>query len=165
PSPAAEDTPETSDEPTPAPLAVPVADATPTPPEKPGEHREATRPLFVHFKELLAEWKTIGPVTWDAGEAVWDRYQALADGLYEKFREFFAELDEEREANFKAREELCAKLEELMASPEADSRETNEAFRESHSAWKAIGAVPHEKREQADALWERFRAVNKAYQE
>src|SRR5690606_14340595 len=61
PPPAAEDTPEASDEPAWGPPDAPVADATPTPPEKPGEHREATRPLFVRFKELLAEWKTIGP--------------------------------------------------------------------------------------------------------
>jgi hypothetical protein len=123
---------------------------------------EATRPLFARFKDLLGEWKAVGPVTWDATEATWDRYHTVADSLYEKFRGFFAELDEEREANFKAKDELCAKLEVLMASPEADSRETSEAFREAHGAWKALGAVPREK---ADALWDRFRAVNKAYQD
>lgn len=152
---------------TPAPpkaAATPVADATPTP-QKNTFNPETARPLFARFKELLGEWKAIGPVTWDATETTWDRYHALADGLYDTFRDFFAELDEEREANFKAKEELCAKLEEFMASPDADSRETSEAFREAHSAWKAIGAVPREKREQADALWERFRAVNKAYQD
>jgi len=142
--------------------AAPVADATPTPPVRRSGNLDATRPLFTRFQELLAEWKAIGPVSWDASEAVWDRYHTLADGLYETFRDFFAELDEEREANFKAKEDLCARLEELMASPDANSRETNEAFREAHSAWKAIGAVPREK---ADALWDRFRAVNKAYQE
>ncbi len=165
-APAAEEGSESPEAPAAAPVAVSVdasgTEATLTPPAKRSGNLEATRPLFVRFKELLGEWKTIGPVTWDATETVWDRYHALADGLYEKFRDFFAELDEEREANFKAKEELCAKLEELMASPEADSRETNEAFREAHSAWKAIGAVPRDK---ADALWERFRAVNKAYQD
>lgn len=126
---------------------------------------DATRPLFARFKELLGEWKAVGPVSWDATEATWDRYHAVADSLYETFRGYFAELDEEREANFRAKDELVTKLEALLASPEAESRETSEAFREAHGAWKALGAVPREKREQADALWERFRAVNKAFQE
>src|SRR5690606_18935499 len=39
---------------------------------------DATRPLFARFKELLGEWKAIGPVTWDATEATWDRYHAVA---------------------------------------------------------------------------------------
>jgi hypothetical protein len=149
-----------------APESTPAleGDATPTSPTQPKltANAEATRPLFARFKELLGEWKAVGPVTWDATEATWDRYHAVADGLYEKFREFFAELDVEREANFKAKEDVVIKLEALMASPEADSRETSEAFREAHSAWKALGAVPREK---ADALWERFRAVNKAFQD
>jgi hypothetical protein len=136
--------------PAPAPTAVPEPDAA----EK--------RLLFARFKELLADWKAVGPVSWDATEATWDRYHTAADALYERFREHFAELDGEREANFKVKEELCARLEALMAAPDLEWRDVNEAFREAHAAWKAVGAVPREK---SDALWDRFRAVNKAFQD
>lgn len=118
------------------------------------------RPVFTRFKDLGAEWKAVGPVPWDATEALWDRYHQASDALYEKCREYFAELDVEREANFKAKEELCARLEALMAAPEVDMREATEAFKEAHSSWKTLGAVPQEKNE---ALWERFRAVNKIF--
>jgi hypothetical protein len=142
-------------------VGEPAADTTGTVPVAvTAANAEEKRRLFGRFKELLAEWKSVGPVTWDATEATWDRYHAAADALYEKFREHFAELDEEREANFKTKEELCAKLEGLMASPDVEWRDVNEAFREAHAAWKAIGAVPREK---SDALWERFKAVNKAF--
>lgn len=122
----------------------------------------ATRAAFNRFKTLVTEWKSVGHVPWDESEAMWERYHQVSDALYERFREYFAELDGEREENLKAKEELCAKLETLLAAPEIDWREASEAFREAHSAWKAIGAAPREK---SEALWERFRAVNKAFQE
>jgi len=118
------------------------------------------RPIFARFKDLNAEWKATGPVPWDSSEALWDRYHQTSDALYEKCREHFAELDGEREANFKAKEELCARLEAIVAAEEIDWREATEAFKEAHSNWKALGAVPQEK---SDALWDRFRAVGKAF--
>ncbi|MCD6024245.1 MAG: hypothetical protein K0Q91_1161 [Fibrobacteria bacterium] len=118
------------------------------------------RSLFGRFKDLNAEWKSVGPVPWDSSEALWDRYHQTSDALYEKCREHFAELDVEREANFKTKEELCARLEAIVAGEEIDWREATEAFKEAHSSWKAIGAVPQEK---SEALWERFRAVGKAF--
>lgn len=118
------------------------------------------RPVFSRFKELTAEWKSIGSVPWDANDALWERYNAASDALYEKCREFFAELESEREANLKAKEDLCSRLEELIADEAADWREVNEAFREAHATWKDMGAVPSE---QSDALWMRFRTVNKVY--
>jgi hypothetical protein len=118
------------------------------------------RSVFGRFKDLNAEWKAVGPVPWDSSEALWDRYHQTSDALYEKCREHFAELDVEREANFKTKEDLCARLEAIVAAEEIDWREATEAFKEAHSSWKAIGAVPQEK---SEALWERFRAVGKAF--
>ncbi len=120
------------------------------------------RPVYARFKDLSAEWKTIGPVPWDANDALWERYHTVSDALYEKCREFFAELESEREANLARKEELCARLEALIADEGADWRDVGEAFREAHTAWKDMGAVPKDK---SDALWERFRAVNKVYHE
>jgi len=96
-------------------LLATVSAPSPADPENAG-NPEDTRRHFLRFKEHLAEWKAVGPVPWDATEATWDRYHAAADALYEKFREYFAELDGEREANLKAKEELVAKLEGLMTA-------------------------------------------------
>jgi len=116
--------------------------------------------MVARFKELLAEWKSLGPVPWDSSEALWERYHQACDKLYERCREYFAELDEEREGNLKAKEELCARIEALNAVGEIDWREAMETVKEAQSAWKALGAVP---KAQSEAIWTRFRAACGAF--
>ncbi len=121
---------------------------------------EDRKEIVVRFKEHLAEWKTIGPVPWENTEAVWDRYHKVCDELYEKGREYFAELEEERESNAKLKEDLCARLEAILAPHDFDWREATEAFKEAQSGWKAIGAAPQDRNE---ALWSRFRAACQSF--
>ncbi len=122
-----------------------------------GEDRKG---MVGRFKELQGEWKSLGPVPWDSSEALWDRYHQVSDKLYERCREYFAELDEEREGNLKAKEELCARIEALTALEEIDWREAMETVKEAQSAWKTLGAVP---KAQSDAVWTRFRAAFNAF--
>lgn len=122
-----------------------------------GEDRKA---MYARFKELVDLWKATGPVPWDASEALWDRYHGICDKLYEKLKEYFAELDEERESHFKAKEEICARLEALLQNEDWDWREASEAVKEAQSNWKTIGAVPKDKNE---ALWQRFKAVTSTF--
>ncbi len=124
------------------------------------EGQEDRKAMVARFKELQAEWKSHGPVPWDSSEALWDRYHQVSDKLYEKCREYFAELDEERESNLKAKEELCARIEALTAAEEIDWREAMEAVKEAQSAWKTLGAVP---KAQSEAIWARFRAAFGAF--
>ncbi len=112
------------------------------------------------FKELQSEWKSLGPVPWDSSEALWDRYHQVSDKLYERCREYFAELDVEREGNLKLKEEICVRIETLVASEEIDWREAMETVKEAQSSWKAIGAVP---KAQSEAVWTRFRAASNAF--
>jgi Domain of Unknown Function (DUF349) len=122
-----------------------------------GEDRKA---MFAKFKEMQDMWKTTGPVPWDASEALWERYHTVCDALFEKLKEYFAELDEERESHFKAKEEICARLEALLANDDWDWREASEAVKEAQSNWKTIGAVPKDKNE---ALWQRFKAITSRF--
>src|SRR5690606_23691966 len=61
-------------------LAAPPEDGPPSDP----------RALFGRFQGLLADWKRTGPVPWDEADALWDRYHAVTDALFERFREEFA---------------------------------------------------------------------------
>jgi len=121
---------------------------------------EVGKAMFAGFKDLQGQWKSFGPVPWDASEALWDRYHQICDKLYEKLKEYFAELDEERESHLKAKEEICARLESLVQGGELDWRDGTEAVKEAQAAWKDIGAVPKEK---AEALWQRFKAATNAF--
>ncbi len=125
-----------------------------------GEGQEDRKAMVMRFKELQAEWKSLGPVPWDSSEALWERYHAVSDKLYERCREYFAELDEERESNLKAKEELCARIEALAAQDDLDWREAMETVKEAQSSWKALGAVP---KAQSDAIWNRFRGAFNAF--
>ena len=125
-----------------------------------GEGQEDRKAMVSRFKELQAEWKSLGPVPWDSSEALWERYHAVSDKLYERCREYFAELDVERESNLKAKEELCVRMEALAAQEELDWREAMETVKEAQSSWKAIGAVP---KAQSEAVWNRFRAAFNAF--
>ncbi len=122
------------------------------------QQTEDKKILVARFRELTGQWKSLGHVPWDSSEALWERYHQVCDTIYERCKEYFAELDEERESNLKAKEELCAKI-EAMANAE-DWREAMETVREAQSAWKALGAVP---KEHTDALWSRYRSACKAF--
>ncbi|MBW8886523.1 MAG: DUF349 domain-containing protein [Fibrobacteres bacterium] len=136
-----------------------LAASADAPQANPGEAVDR-KAMVARFKELLAEWKSLGPVPWDSSEALWERYHHACDKLYERCREYFAELDEEREGNLKAKEELCARIEALNAADEIDWRDAMETVKETQSAWKALGAVP---KAQSEAIWTRFRAACGAF--
>ncbi len=126
------------------------------------EKEEDRKAVFARLKELQAEWKSVGPVPWDSSEALWDRYHGVSDRLYEKCREYFAELEVERESNLKAKEEWCARVEAIVSQEDIDWREAMEVVKEAQGAWKTIGAVP---KAQSEALWARFRAACNAFYE
>ena len=122
--------------------------------------REDRKAMVAQLKELQAEWKSLGPVPWDSSEALWDRYNTVCDGLYEKCREYFAELDIERESNLKVKEEICSRMEALVASEDIDWREAMETVKEAQGTWKSLGAVP---KAQSEAIWIRFRTACNAF--
>jgi hypothetical protein len=122
--------------------------------------QEDRKAMVAHLKELQAEWKALGPVPWENSEALWDRYNTICNGLYEKCREYFAELDVERESNLKVKEDLCTRMEALVALEDIDWRDAMETVKEAQGTWMSLGAVP---KAQSEAIWIRFRTVCNAF--
>jgi len=110
------------------------------------------------LKDLQARWKAAGAAPKDKHEALWTRFKAACDAVFEKSKEYFGKLDEERGANLVKKEELCVKVEALKDS--TDWKETSEAIKRLREDWKAIGPVPQEK---GDEIWRRFRAACDAF--
>ncbi|MBI4508889.1 MAG: DUF349 domain-containing protein [Deltaproteobacteria bacterium] len=108
----------------------------------------------VVLKELQARWKSAGPGPAEKSQALWERFKNACDMVYEKCKEYFAKLDEERVVNLKRKEELCEKAEALSTSE--DWKEAGEQIKKLQEEWKGIGPVPQE---QADPVWKRFRAA------
>jgi hypothetical protein len=104
------------------------------------------------IKALQAEWKTIGPVPQERSQELWQRFRKAGNAFFERLQEHRKEASQGTVENLQRKEELCAKAEELSAS--TDWKGAAEAIKALQAEWKAVGPAP---REQADAVWKRFR--------
>ncbi len=115
-----------------------------------------------YLKELQAEWKTVGPAPKEKSEALWQRFKATTDQVYEKTR---VASDEERAQNLKKKEDLVARAESLAQSLATitDWKAAAETVKTLQADWKATGPAAAAMREQVDALWQRFKTACDAF--
>jgi hypothetical protein len=104
------------------------------------------------IKALQAAWKSIGPVPQERSQELWQRFRKAGNAFFERLQEHRKELSQGSEENLQRKEELCVKAEELSTS--TDWKGAAEAIKVLQAEWKAVGPAP---REQADAVWKRFR--------
>jgi hypothetical protein len=109
------------------------------------------------LKALQAEWKTVGPAPKEKSEALWKRFKDTADQVYARCKPKPTVSDEERAANLAKKEALCVRVAELAAAPDEtiNWKDTAESVKALQEEWKGVGPVAT--KEQADALWKRFR--------
>lgn len=108
------------------------------------------------IKSYQADWKAIGPAPRAEQEALWQRFRAACDKFFERRQAAFDKLDEERQAHLKQKEALCEQAEVLAQKEELDQEAGEAEIKRLQSEWKRIGPVPQQ---QAEALWQRFRAA------
>jgi hypothetical protein len=104
------------------------------------------------LQALQAEWKTIGPVPREHGDAIWKRFRKSLDEFFGRRQEHYTKLRKEQEENLRQKEALCVRAEELSQSTQWKA--TSEAIKALQAEWKSIGPVPQKK---ADSIWRRFR--------
>ena len=100
------------------------------------------------MKQLQAQWKETGGVRGEEGDALWTRFRAAADQVFESRR---STKQAQEAANLQARQDLIAEAEALAADAVDDPDAT---VRGLQRRWKRIGHVP---REMSDSLWNAFR--------
>lgn len=106
------------------------------------------------MRTLQERWKPVAAAPRSQAEALWTRFKAAQEQVYEKCKDFFAQQAVERVANLAAKEALCQKAEALADS--TDWVKTADTMKSLQAEWKAIGAVT---RGNEKAVWERFRAA------
>jgi hypothetical protein len=76
-------------------------------------HAESTawRETTDFFKDLQAQWKSIGPVSRADEEDSWKRFKAAGDLFFDKRQAYYDGEHEERYKNLKRKEEICTRLE------------------------------------------------------
>ena len=116
------------------------------------------------LKALQTEWKKVGPAPKEKSEALWQRFKDQGDRIYDKLR---AGSEAERTANLAKKEDLCQRIEALLATlappaapegaPRIDWKSVSDQLKALQAEWKTVGLLPT--REQGEALWTRFKAA------
>ena len=111
------------------------------------------------LQELRARWKETGPVPAEQNEEIWQRFNAAAQQIDERRRQYYDQRKEEFESNLLAKQALIDKAAELTTTQPQSTKEWNDltaALDELLKVWKTIGPVP---REQNEEIWQRFKGM------
>lgn len=105
------------------------------------------------LRDIERMWRQARAVPREQEEALRQRFDVAHAALRARCDEYFARQTEERNANLRRKEELCEQVEALAES--TDWVKTADRIKELQSEWRKVGPVS---RDQAKAIWERFRA-------
>lgn len=105
-------------------------------------------------KELRKTWRELPPSPNKDGRALDDRFRAAADRFSVRQAGFLEAQEWLRWTNKTLKEELCTAVEALDAEEDLGTLADN--VKEAQRRWKEIGPAP---REEAEALWQRFKSA------
>lgn len=113
--------------------------------------------LVERLHALQMDWRGLDRSGSPTNQALWDRFHAASEAVYDRCRPYLESQAAEREANRAEREKLCRDLEDFLSNVDwerIDWKRVLRAERETRQAWSAIGPpdVRHRK-----SLERRFR--------
>jgi hypothetical protein len=109
------------------------------------------------LKEVKLAVGTMGPLpTKQDREDLMVRLQAVRTSLTPRIQELREAEEWKRWANVQVQEELCTKMEALVAIAETEPEKAANEMRTLQERWKPVAAAP---RSQAETLWTRFKAA------
>jgi len=120
------------------------------------------------LQSLMDKWKKVGPVPKRSSGKIWKKFKGAMDQFYDRRREHFKEVKEERKDNLKEKEEVLDKLRQLR--DHEDPIEAVKIAKPLQTEFKKAGYVPikhknrmwKEYREICDVIYDRFRAAKAA---
>jgi hypothetical protein len=115
--------------------------------------------IETNLKRLQNEWEDIGPTKQEQWEELKDDYWSTVKELYDRIRAHYDERREKMKENIVAKQELIAKLEELLQQEREDVKVWNDqtkAVLDLQKAWKSVGFGP---KKENDAVWKTFRGL------
>jgi hypothetical protein len=118
---------------------------------------QARKAAHERIKAIQAEWKEIGQVPREQDGELWRAYRALCDGYFAKFREQLAVRDAANGENLTRKLGLIVAVEDLAVQAEGNLRPAPSIMSEIkrlQAVWKTVGHVP---KDQADAIWDKWR--------
>ena len=114
-----------------------------------------------HLNELHEEFKHIGPVPREDQEALWQRFKAASDQVYEKRNEFHENQKAEFAANLEKKLALLEGAKDLVAFDSDRIKHWNSKTKELldlQKQWEAIGGIPRQSAKDVNkAFWGSFK--------
>ena len=120
------------------------------------------------LQKLMDQWKEVGPVPKRKSGKVWKKFKGAMDAFYDRRRDHFKEVKEQRKDNLKEKEDVLDKLKALKDHD--DPITAVEEAKPLQEEFKKAGYVPikhknrmwKEYREICDVIYDRFRAAKAA---
>ncbi|UZD23496.1 DUF349 domain-containing protein [Algoriphagus halophytocola] len=113
------------------------------------------------LNELHEEFKHIGPVPRDEQEALWQKFKAASDAVYDRRKDFYEGQKEVYKENQEKKEALIASLSEFVEFKASRIRDWNNKTKEIleiQKAWEKIGPVPRESGKEINkSFWAAFK--------
>ncbi len=120
------------------------------------EWNTKTRELIAHQEA----WQAIkGPMPRGEGKDLSKKFWATLKTFFSNKSEFFKQLESKREVNLKAKQELCAEVDQILESGEDNSASTQRII-ELQKQWKSIGQVPEKFK---NSIYKRFKQACDTY--
>lgn len=107
-------------------------------------------------KDAQNEWKPSVTLPRKEEQALWKQFRKACDAVFDQIREQRNSADEERQANLKRKQAICAQLESLLEQPDTDYREIHKQFDASREEWNQIRNIP---RKQERAIDDRYASI------
>ncbi|XOV77521.1 MAG: DUF349 domain-containing protein [Aestuariibacter sp.] len=104
-------------------------------------------------KELRREWNSLGKVENEADEAMNHAFDLACEEAFKPCREYYAELEQEREKNLQIKQKL---LQEISDLADGDVVHLAKALRDMQQQWRNVGGVDYK---QLDSLNEQYQSV------
>ncbi len=112
---------------------------------------------FKLLQKYHEEWKAIGPVPSSMKDELWERFKVITDKINHLRREYYKQLQDKLEDNYKAKLVLCEKAEAIDYSESSSIKDWNkytDNFNALFKEWKTIGPTPRKVNEE---VWQRFK--------
>jgi exonuclease SbcC len=118
------------------------------------------RSAIREVKEAQEKWSPTVQAGQEQEQALWRAFRQACDAVFNKSKEERMAADTERQANLDRKRALCAELEALLDSDQANFHDLAQRFAAAAGEWAGIGAIP---RQQERALDERYEALGKRF--
>ncbi len=120
---------------------------------------ESVRKAIDLLNHIHDQWKSTGPVSREHRVAVWERFKAASDKIYDKRRSHFNQLSEVKKQNYALKQELVEKVKAIdfsQAKSHNDWGKLSEAVLSVQAEWKKIGFAPKPLNEE---VWAAFKGA------